>query len=42
MSAAAVVLLGLAIAGLVVGSLWLRSIARQPDDDPAPWRYRDR
>jgi hypothetical protein len=37
----AFIVLGIAVLGFAIGTIWLRRITR-PEDDAAPWRFRDR
>jgi hypothetical protein len=37
----ALVALGLAVVGMVIGTLWLRRITSHTEDDERSWRYRD-
>ena len=33
--------LGLAVVGMVIGTLWLRRVTSTAEDDERSWRYRD-
>ena len=37
----ALVALGLAVLGIVIGTIWLRRITSNTEDDERSWRYRD-